>query len=346
MKMSHRKIKQLLGAYLDEELRGKEKTVMEEHLKRCIECSEELRILQILNRKIKEEKIQFPADIYWDTFPKRVIERFHEEKPKKLFSIWVPRLKWELAGGIILLLLTFIVSKQVIKFGAPGKGYSLKVDKHRGVSRGEEEFIAKDSDEALRAPVVAGKSIDKKPGGRIIAKGKKEGKPAATVSLPKTVTEVLKKKTAVITGEETEKSGLAISKSGDIAGGFASDGLCDEKAAMNNQSVAAKEARKSAIEKEEGVGAVAVLNEMNDELRFAQVAERSRAVRRDLLRVLYVEAGRTRRRVDIERALKEIEFYSDSYPENFRDTLITLSDSLLMMMEEVERREKESQKTE
>ncbi|TET22997.1 MAG: hypothetical protein E3J78_02620 [Candidatus Cloacimonadota bacterium] len=115
---------------------------------------------------------------------------------------------------------------------------------------------------------------------------------------------------------------------------------------MNNQSVAAKEARKSAIEKEEGVGAVAVLNEMNDELRFAQVAERSRAVRRDLLRVLYVEAGRTRRRVDIERALKEIEFYSDSYPENFRDTLITLNDSLLMMMEEVERREKESQKTE
>ena len=119
MKMSHRKIKQLLGAYLDGELRGKEKAVMEEHLKGCVECSEELRTLQILNRKIKEEKIRFPADAYWDTFPKRVMERFHEEKPKKLFSIWVPRLKWELAGGIILLLLTFIVSKQVVKFGAP-----------------------------------------------------------------------------------------------------------------------------------------------------------------------------------------------------------------------------------
>jgi len=50
----------------------------------------------------------------------------------------------------------------------------------------------------------------------------------------------------------------------------------------------------------------------------------------------------TRSRVDLERAMKEVQTYRDSYPSDYEDTLELYDDSLQLLIEEMEKEEETS----
>ncbi len=345
--MNHNEIKRLIGAYVDGELHGEEKKAVEEHIKTCGECTREMEYIRQLNEKIKEEKISFPADAYWDTFPKRVMERAQEHRQRSFFTVWLPRMKWELAGGIVLLLLTFVVSKQILlkrstEQIAIGGRHTIST----GKSLPEEAYYAKDGAGILDT-AVAGKGMDE-----IAKKGKicKEsrvisGEEKAPAPAPEVEGEVIESSKAVSTvakGEDVDDKVLRedeISGAADVA---KAGGLSEPSAVEANEEAILYKSKKAPATKAEEVDVMADLEtERDDNVRFAQASERSQLVRRGLLRLLYGEADRTRKRADIERAMREIEFYQGSYPEDFQDTLLILSDSLQQMIEAVEREEAE-----
>lgn len=333
--MKHKKIKNLLGSYLDGELHGILRKAVEEHLRICPECSEELNFLRVLHKKIKEEKIPFPADSYWDYFPKRVMERLREKKAIRFFSIKIPRIKWELAGGLILILLTFIVSKQIlIEKGIKGVGETTRTVETFKITT-EEGFIAKDEERMEAPPVAAGKTLIKV---HEEEKGKKVIIEKGAIPSPAERKEIFKKAVPVSKAPDIEK---LRGKEGEVTGGV--NGFKeDKKGEITDIGFAGESAQIMEKEKEE-LDILADINAKEDYLRTSKDKVKSKQVRRGLLRLLYVEASRTRKKGDIERALKEVEAYCDSYPDDFRDTLIVFSDSLRIMMEEII---KESQTTE
>lgn len=347
--MNHKEIRDLIGAYVDGELHGEERKAVEEHIKTCAECSREVEYIAELNERIRGERISLPQDAYWEAFPGRVLKRANEQPQRSFFAVWLPRMKWELAGGIVLLLLTFVVSKQLLMERSAEIGIDRSVLTEGEKLAEEEGWIRADGDET--ASPVAGKAMDE------IAKKEKVLKGTRTVSAEEGGAEALLPDVA---GEDiaAPKSAATIAKVADkddepagedgLAGAYdaviAKGGRPEEAPAPEaNKEVAFHEETKAPEKKAEEPGMVGDLESERDEGkgRFAQVSERSQNVRRGLLRLLYNEAGRTRKRADIERAMREIEFYQDSYPEDFQDTLLLFSDSLQVMIEEVEKQEAE-----
>lgn len=338
--MKHRRIKNLLGAYIDGELKGNLKHIIEEHLRTCPECSEEIQFLKVLHSKIKKEKIPLPADSYWDTFPKRFMEKLEEKKSIGFFSIRVPRIKWELAGGLILILLTFIVSKQII-MEKGGEELSRDLIHKPFISEksiSEEGWIAKDEDDGALPPVATGKPTKK-----VAEKGKKEKIEAArgAIALPEERREILKKSTPK--SAVTKAPGVKIIEDEEKGEAGSVAGLRNEKAGEMNEVQFAAECKQMEEKEGDEVDILADIKAKEDYLRTSKDRVRAQVERRGLLRLLYVQADKSRKKKDIERALKEIEVYRDSYPDEFRDTLIIFSDSLRIIIEEIR---KESQSTE
>ncbi len=332
--MKHKKIKSLLGAYLDGELHGRTKTEIEEHLEVCSECSEELKFLKALHIRIKEEKIKLPVDSYWDYFPRRIMQRIKEKNERSFFSLKAPRIKWELAGGIILILLTFVVSKQIIM----EKGIK-RVDE-RGIIRSEKvaprDMIISKGGEVTEVPLSSTDEVS------VRAIEKVEGK---KVEIEKNGIYGLKEKKAIMKKAEpvsiVSKSTVIEKPSAEKTAG-AVGGISEEQEAKIGQAVFSRESGQITDNEKEVLEIQADIKAKEDYLRVCRDENKSRDARRGLLRLLYVEAERTRKREVIERAQKEIEFYQDSYPDEFQDTLIIFSDSLRIMMEEL----KESESTE
>lgn len=336
--MKHKKIKNLLGSYLDGELHSTLRKAVEEHLRICPECSEELNFLRVLHKKIKEEKIPFPADSYWDYFPKRVMERLREKKAIRFFSIKIPRIKWELAGGLILILLTFIVSKQILmEKGIKGVGETTRTVESFKITT-EEGFIAKDEERMEAPPVAAGKTLIKV---HEEEKGKKVIIEKGAIPSPAERKEIFKKAVPVSSVSKAPDIEQITGEKIEVIGGV--NGLREKKTGEIIDVGFAGEAAQIMEKEKEELDILADINAKEDYLRTSKDKVKSKQVRRGLLRLLYVEASRTRKKGDIERALKEVEAYCDSYPDDFRDTLIVFSDSLRIMMEEII---KESQTTE
>jgi len=214
--MKHKKIKSLIGAYLDGELHGKLKNLIEEHLKTCSECKKELDVLKALDKKIRQEKIVFPADSYWDYLPKRIMKKIGTREVGGFLSFRIPRIKWELAGGMIVLLLTFIVFRQMV------------VDK--GKEQLEHVVLMDRSEDEMRETITASEgegigvsstgSISGKKAGMVkdgeTVKTKKADVDVSKVSTPKEVM-----KSPSVTAEESEKryfGKAGVEKSADIAG--------------------------------------------------------------------------------------------------------------------------------
>ncbi len=346
--MKHEEIKKLIGAYVDGELHGKEKKTVEEHIKTCAECARECAYIKKLNEKIREDGIQLPADAYWDTFPRRVMERLKDQPKRSFLTFWLPRMKWELAGGIVVLLLTFVVSKQVFMKRsteeiARGGRHSIAI----GKGALEEKYYDSDGADMLKSEVsgeTAERTADKLKdveGGMVGAEEEKAPageKEAEIISPPETAPVIAKSGKAYDEEnrdeEETEEPEVA------KAGGL---GESDDGGINDEGAVAKKEAplaTKAAVP-EVAADVVAETETVDSNIRFAEASERSQHTQRGLLRLLNNEAGRTRKRADIERAMREIEFYQDSYPEDFQDTLFIFFDSLQQMIEEVERQEAE-----
>ncbi|MCX6562756.1 MAG: zf-HC2 domain-containing protein, partial [Candidatus Aminicenantes bacterium] len=70
--MNHDKALPLLGAYHDGELQDREKKQIEEHLKDCPACREELKSLARIDALSKGQSVAVDEATYWDSFAARV----------------------------------------------------------------------------------------------------------------------------------------------------------------------------------------------------------------------------------------------------------------------------------
>ena len=109
----HKKVKKILSAYLDGELDEKRRRLVEEHLRGCQECSEELNTLKALDQLARSSKVPEPGEEYWKTLSGRIRSRIileeEEGRLSRLKNILVQspgRLKLisTLAVGILVLL--------------------------------------------------------------------------------------------------------------------------------------------------------------------------------------------------------------------------------------------------
>lgn len=87
--MLHKRYRKLLSAYLDGELDEKRKGFVEEHLKECKACSEELKTLQSIDQMARVSIPPLPSEEYWKTLPGRIRSRIILEEEKS----WMERLK-------------------------------------------------------------------------------------------------------------------------------------------------------------------------------------------------------------------------------------------------------------
>ena len=70
--MNHRRTQALLGAFLDNELEEKEKRLVEEHLRACPACRQDLAPLRKLDEFARSISPPLKDAAYWETFPARV----------------------------------------------------------------------------------------------------------------------------------------------------------------------------------------------------------------------------------------------------------------------------------
>lgn len=348
--MKHKKIKELLGAYLDGELDEEKKRIVKEHLRVCTECSEEMETLRLLHKKVKEEKVPLPHEGYWDAFPGRVMEKLKQKSSPGFFFARIPRLKWELAGGVVLILLTFIVSRHIIEEKGPewigNRREIVPVEKKpEGALEiaGEEkeigvgEGVEKGGEETYHAPksIAVTRTTDEID--EVIEDDEIEKKDVS----------VAKKKAASPEGSPpasdyfAETSQVAKSAEKESKEPVASGGVINEEVSKKQTVVTESIIESEITEKREEVDLVADIKQKEELLNRTQDRDKSLQIRRGLIRMLYVEADRSRKREDIERAIKEVEAYKDSYPDEFADTLVMFSDSLKRIIEEVEKEERE-----
>jgi anti-sigma factor RsiW len=66
---------QELMAYIDGELKGEDKTRMEQHLAECAECAEEVRAYEKVRDLAKQLRFREPPPEFWDEYPKGVFDR-------------------------------------------------------------------------------------------------------------------------------------------------------------------------------------------------------------------------------------------------------------------------------
>jgi len=74
-----KKVKQKLGAYLDGELKKRERELIEEHLKKCADCRQKLTLFSQLSKTLKKWK----EVGYSDEFEANLWQRISLEKEKK-----------------------------------------------------------------------------------------------------------------------------------------------------------------------------------------------------------------------------------------------------------------------
>ena len=327
--MKHKTIRSFVGAYLDGELHGRLKSLIEEHLKTCSECREELEVLKALNKRIKQEKLVFPADSYWDYLPERIIKRIEKKEVTGFLSFRLPRIKWELAGGVIILLLTFVVSRQlVIEKGREQLGHSMAIDKT------EEKLPAADIPSSglisgKKAEVVENRSTEK---------AKKGGE---EVSGRTTMKEVMKKAAPLPKITEDRYFGKAYTEESTKSEGVSTP--AESKSQMANEAVAASQNGKVSRGEIDEEDILSDIKAKEDYIGTSKDKEETQNVRRSLVKLLYTNANRTRKRVDVEKAFKEVQTYRDSYPQDYEDTLELYDDSLQLLIKEMEKEEKTSQ---
>jgi predicted anti-sigma-YlaC factor YlaD len=91
--MDHQKIKELISSYHDGELTGKEKQMVEEHLKQCGECRREYEEMSRFEEVMGKMQLKKPHKEVWETYWNTVYNRLERSIGWILLSI----------GGMILL---------------------------------------------------------------------------------------------------------------------------------------------------------------------------------------------------------------------------------------------------
>lgn len=93
MNSEHTKIKALLLPYLEGKLGEEERKMVEEHLKVCKECREEIEKYENIEEGLKMMKLKQPSEEVWDNYWSSVYNRLERKIGWIFFSI----------GAIILL---------------------------------------------------------------------------------------------------------------------------------------------------------------------------------------------------------------------------------------------------
>jgi hypothetical protein len=146
--MFHKHVKEYLSGYMDGELDPKRKKLVEDHLKSCKACQEELNSLQAIDRMTRSSRIPEPPEDYWKTLPGKIRSRIilEEEKGKPssiktLFFLRPPQLKWVSTFAVVILVLLV------------GRHFFIE---ERGAFLGKKsqklDFSFPDEDEKLKAP--------------------------------------------------------------------------------------------------------------------------------------------------------------------------------------------------
>ena len=80
--MRHKKIKDLLSAYLDGELEAKQTRIVTDHLNTCAECQQELTAFKQLDT-LSKDILPTPKDEeYWEDFPSRIKSLVEKSPPE------------------------------------------------------------------------------------------------------------------------------------------------------------------------------------------------------------------------------------------------------------------------
>ncbi|MEW6686003.1 MAG: zf-HC2 domain-containing protein [Candidatus Edwardsbacteria bacterium] len=232
--MKHKKIKSLLDAYLDNELKNEEeKKIVERHLKTCPECASEFVHLNSLQELAKIPlEIELPEE-YWKAFPARVRSRIAKQEQKSmvvkarefLVNILSPfSLTFKVATGItsviiIVLVTTFYFEqKRVLKSQSEFAQPTVRPTKEKYLSVPAEkpsERIAKSKTAeeitGLETKPPAPPSVGELTSPAIVPPRRDMGgksptnKPEDKIAIAKSVTPVSAIKTAGAEKTETEK---------------------------------------------------------------------------------------------------------------------------------------------
>ena len=73
--MKHEEIKKMISAYIDGELGGNDKKLLEDHLSGCEECRKELAELSKLEEVLNKMKLKKPAKEIWEVYWSSVYNR-------------------------------------------------------------------------------------------------------------------------------------------------------------------------------------------------------------------------------------------------------------------------------
>ena len=91
--MTHEKIKEMLGAYFDGQLRDSDKVQIEQHLKTCQECQKELADLEKLENLSKQFQYSSQDEAYWNSYSERVAVGIKNKiSPTRIFILFNNRI--------------------------------------------------------------------------------------------------------------------------------------------------------------------------------------------------------------------------------------------------------------
>lgn len=134
MLCKNKNIKDLLPAYVGEDLDQGDLTLVEEHLRVCADCAQEAALL----RMMADEPVPDPGEAFWAAMPGRVYHAVQQQDKKGpqrnlhalLQRMILPRWAWAAAAaGIVLAISWFImhpVSREATAPALPGEEYSYE----------------------------------------------------------------------------------------------------------------------------------------------------------------------------------------------------------------------------
>jgi hypothetical protein len=77
---------------IDGTIRGDEKTILEEHVAHCPECSREYAELSVLLAHLKTDEPWAPPQAYWNSLIPKIHDRIEQtSRPARLFPAWIRR---------------------------------------------------------------------------------------------------------------------------------------------------------------------------------------------------------------------------------------------------------------
>jgi len=110
--MSCRKIRSLLVDYNENSLTPEERKLVEDHLRVCVRCREELKEIQALFEVLEREKPEKVEENYWTNFVPEIRRRIESPAPPRLIGNLLPQLAPLMGFAVAILVIgIFLFSK-------------------------------------------------------------------------------------------------------------------------------------------------------------------------------------------------------------------------------------------